>query len=356
MTADADAAIATLAGRGVKTLPPLAFVLGSGLGVLADEAEDAISIPYAEIPGFPQPSVAGHKGRLVVGTLEGTRVALFQGRGHYYERGDPRAMATAIETLARLGGRTLFLTNAAGGLHTEWEPPALVAITDHINFAGTNPLIGHPGDERFVPLTRAYDPGLLATLRRAAKTAEVKLHEGVYMWFNGPSFETPAEIRMAKILGAESRGHVDRARSHSRAAAWPELRRRFIGHQLRGRALRRRSQPRGNAGIRRARLRAVSQTAARLRARSRRRGRLMLPRMPCRGLLQRNKGQQRRRRVDRNARTSLAACEGRPNRFRPRIQVWTFFPRGTPSRSNPSEKGGPGKTPENVMRWLHYCL
>ena len=203
MTADPDAAIATLAGRGVKTLPPLAFVLGSGLGGLADEAEDTISIPYAEIPGFPQPSVAGHKGRLVVGTLEGTRVALFQGRGHYYERGDPRAMATAIETLARLGGRTLFLTNAAGGLHTEWEPPALVAITDHINFAGTNPLIGHPGDERFVPLTRAYDPGLLATLRRAAKTAEVKLHEGVYIWFNGPSFETPAEIRMAKILGAD---------------------------------------------------------------------------------------------------------------------------------------------------------
>src|SRR5271156_1948353 len=194
MTADADAAIATLAGRGVKTLPPLAFVLGSGLGVLADEAEDTISIPYAEIPGFPRP---------FVGTLEGTRVALFQGRGHYYERGDPRAMATAIETLARLGGRTLLLTNAAGGLHTEWEPPALVAITDHINFAGTNPLIGHPGDERFVPLTRAYDPGLLTTLRRAAKTAEVKLHEGVYMWFNGPSFETPAEIRMAKILGAD---------------------------------------------------------------------------------------------------------------------------------------------------------
>jgi purine-nucleoside phosphorylase len=203
MTADADAAIATLASRGVKTLPPLAFVLGSGLGLLADEAEDTISIPYAEIPGFPQPTVAGHKGRLVVGTLEGTRVALFQGRGHYYERGDPRAMATAIETLARLGGRTLFLTNAAGGLHPEWEPPALVAITDHINFAGTNPLIGHPGDERFVPLTRAYDPGLLATLQGAAKTAEVTLHEGVYMWFNGPSFETPAEIRMAKILGAD---------------------------------------------------------------------------------------------------------------------------------------------------------
>src|ERR1700733_5605298 len=97
MTGNADAAITALAGRGLKTLPPLAFVLGSGLGVLADEVEDAISIPYAEIPGFPQPSVAGHKGRLVVGTLEGTRVALFQGRGHYYERGDPRARAKGIE-------------------------------------------------------------------------------------------------------------------------------------------------------------------------------------------------------------------------------------------------------------------
>ncbi len=198
-----SAALDLLASRGVTSLPSLGFVLGSGLGPLADEAEDAISIPYADIPGFPQPSVAGHKGRLVVGTLEGKRVALFQGRGHYYERGDPRAMAGAIETFKTLGGKTLFLTNAAGGLHTEWTPPALVAITDHINFSGTNPLIGRASDDRFVPLTRAYDPGLLAGLRAAAKTAAVELHEGVYMWFNGPSFETPAEIRMAKLLGAD---------------------------------------------------------------------------------------------------------------------------------------------------------
>ena len=198
-----ERATAILARRGLTELPPLGFVLGSGLGPLADEVEDAISIPYTDIPGFPQPSVAGHKGRLIVGTLEGRKVALFQGRGHYYERGDPRAMAGVIETFKQLGGRTLFLTNAAGGLHTEWEPPALVAITDHINFAGVNPLIGHAGDDRFVPLTRAYDPALLATLRAAAATAQVKLHEGVYMWFNGPSFETPAEIRMARILGAD---------------------------------------------------------------------------------------------------------------------------------------------------------
>src|SRR5450631_2356393 len=181
---DLAAALDALRQRGVTALPSLAFVLGSGLGPLADEAENAVSIPYAEIPGFPQPSVAGHKGRLVVGTLEGTRVALFQGRGHYYERGDPRAMAVAIETFKRLGGRTLFLTNAAGGLREEWAPPALVSITDHINFAGANPLIGLHSDERFVPLTNAYDAKLRSLLRHVALDAGVPLHEGVYMWFS----------------------------------------------------------------------------------------------------------------------------------------------------------------------------
>jgi purine-nucleoside phosphorylase len=200
---ECDAALAALAQRGVTSLPPLGFVLGSGLGPLADEAENAVSIQYADIPGFPQPSVAGHKGRLVIGELEGRRVALFQGRGHYYERGRADAMAVLIETFGRLGAKTLFLTNAAGGLHTDWTPPALVAITDHINFAGVNPLIGRASDDRFVPLTRAYDPALIESLRAAAAKAKVTLREGVYMWFNGPSFETPAEIRMAKLLGAD---------------------------------------------------------------------------------------------------------------------------------------------------------
>ena len=200
---EAAAALEALRKRGVASLPPLAFVLGSGLGPLADEAENTISIAYTDIPGFPQPSVAGHKGRLVVGELEGRKVALFQGRGHFYERGDPRAMAVLIEAFKALGGQTLFLTNAAGGLHPEWTPPSLVAITDHINFAGVNPLIGRASDDRFVPMTRAYDPELLERLRGAAREAGVALREGVYMWFNGPSFETPAEIRMAKILGAD---------------------------------------------------------------------------------------------------------------------------------------------------------
>ena len=200
---EVSAAVDALRQRGVTSLPPLGFVLGSGLGPLADEAENSVSLPYADIPGFPKPSVAGHKGRLVVGDLEGRRVALFQGRGHYYERGDAAAMAVAIETFAKLGGQTLFLTNAAGGLHPEWTPPALVAITDHINFSGANPLIGRASDDRFVPMTRAYDPELLERLRGAARDAGVTLREGVYMWFNGPSFETPAEIRMAKLLGAD---------------------------------------------------------------------------------------------------------------------------------------------------------
>ncbi len=148
---------------------------------LPTKLEDAIVIPYAEIPGFPVPSVAGHSGRLVVGELEGKRVALFQGRGHYYERGDARRDGVAIETFKRLGGRTLFLTNAAGGLHAEWRPPALVAITDHINFAGANPLIGLPGDDRFVPMTSAYDPRAAGEpeARRAARrrrAARGRLH------------------------------------------------------------------------------------------------------------------------------------------------------------------------------------
>ena len=134
------------------------------------------------------------------------------------------------------------------------EPPALVAITDHINFAGANPLIGYPGDDRFVPMTRAYDPALLATLGARREPPTSTLHEGVYMWFNGPSFETPAEIRAAKILGADLVGmstapEVILARFHR-----PRLRRRFAGDQFRRRPFGRRPKPRGDAGIRPARL------------------------------------------------------------------------------------------------------
>ncbi len=204
MDLSAEAAIDALKVHGLDSLPPLAIVLGSGLGAFADEARDAIAISYLEIPGFPVPTVEGHAGRLVVGAIEGRRVALFQGRSHYYERGDPRAMRMAIETFRRLGGETLILTNAAGGLNLEWRPPSLVVIADHINFAGANPLIGGPGgDKRFVPLTAAYDKALCAKLHLTAQNEGVELHNGVYMWFSGPSFETPAEIRAARILGAD---------------------------------------------------------------------------------------------------------------------------------------------------------
>jgi purine-nucleoside phosphorylase len=203
VSANTDAAIQALKARGIDTLAPLAIVLGSGLGAFADEARDATAVPYLDIPGFPVPSVEGHAGRLVVGEIEGRKVALFQGRGHYYERGDPRAMAVAIDAFRRLGGEALILTNAAGGLNKEWRPPALVAITDHVNFSGTNPLIGYSGPDRFVPLTKAYDEALRADLHAAARAADVELNEGVYMWFSGPSFETPAEIRAARILGAD---------------------------------------------------------------------------------------------------------------------------------------------------------
>ncbi len=203
MEQDIGGAIVALKKHGLDSLPPQGVVLGSGLGPFADEAADAVAAAYSELPGFPVPTVEGHAGRLVVGAIEGKRVALFQGRGHYYERGDVSAMRVAIDTFKSLGGKTLLLTNAAGGLNTEWRPPSLVAIADHINFSGTNPLIGHTGADRFVPLTRAYDPDLIAALHRAAREADVALHEGVYMWFSGPSFETPAEIRAAGILGAD---------------------------------------------------------------------------------------------------------------------------------------------------------
>jgi len=203
MDRDIGGAIAALKKHGLDRLPPLGIVLGSGLGPFADEAAEAVAVTYTELPGFPVPSVEGHAGRLVVGAIDGRRVALFQGRGHYYEHGDAKAMRVAIDTFRRLGGEMLLITNTAGGLNIEWPPPSLVAITDHINFSGTNPLIGHAGADRFVPLTRAYDPDLIETLHRAARASEVELHEGVYMWFSGPSFETPAEIRAARALGAD---------------------------------------------------------------------------------------------------------------------------------------------------------
>jgi purine-nucleoside phosphorylase len=182
--------------------PKVGLVLGSGLGPLADEVENAVSIPYGDLPGWPKPGIAGHGGRLVVGALEGVEVAVLQGRAHYYEHADASVMRTPIETLKAVGAEKLILTNAAGSLNMAAGPGSVVMITDHINFSGSNPLFHDAGNERFVDLKNAYDPAFRASFRAAATRASVPLHEGVYMWFSGPSFETPAEIRAAGILGA----------------------------------------------------------------------------------------------------------------------------------------------------------
>lgn len=197
MSAAVDRLRNAAGGRAIHT----AVVLGTGLAEVAD-ASDAI-IPYAELPGFPQAGVSGHRGALALRADARGCIAFLLGRAHYYESGDPRAMAGALETLAALGLRDLVLTCAAGGVREDLAPGALAAITDHINFSGLNPLIGAQGDARFTPMVDAYDSGLRARLHRAAQAASVDLREGVYMWFSGPSFETPAEVRMARVLGAD---------------------------------------------------------------------------------------------------------------------------------------------------------
>lgn len=180
----------------------LGMVLGSGLGALADEVEDAVAVPFEDLPGFPRSGVSGHRGAVVVGRLSGASVALLAGRAHYYEAGDAQVMRTPLETLRALGCGTVLLTNAAGSLRPEMAPGSLMAISDHIAWSGLNPLIGEAGEARFVNLVDAYAPALRARL----KAADPELHEGVYAWFSGPSFETPAEIRAARILGADAVG------------------------------------------------------------------------------------------------------------------------------------------------------
>jgi xanthosine phosphorylase len=189
--------------------PRLGIVLGSGLGGIADALTDAAQFPYADLDGFPQPTVAGHGGTLHMGDLGGLPVAIYQGRKHIYEGGDPGAMRVPIRVLKRLGAETLLVTNAAGSLRPEVGPGRLMAITDHINLLGVNPLTG-PNDDavgpRFPSLRDAYDPELLTRLRAAASKLDVDLAEGVYLATAGPTFETPAEIRMFRTLGADAVG------------------------------------------------------------------------------------------------------------------------------------------------------
>ena len=183
----------------------LAMILGSGLGHLA-HAVDGVAIPYADLPGFPHVSVSGHNPSLHVGKLEGIRVAVLGAREHYYEKGNPAAMRVALETVKALGAEALIATNAAGSLRDDIRPGDLMLLSDHINFSGLNPLIGEPTDMRFVPMKDAHDPGLRAALRASAEAVGVALPDGVYAWYSGPSFETPAEIRAIRILGGDAVG------------------------------------------------------------------------------------------------------------------------------------------------------
>lgn len=180
-----------------------AFVLGTGLGTLVDELTDPVSLSYADIPHFPRSGVSGHAGRLVAGRLEGRRVVLFQGRAHYYETGDAGAMRLPVALVKELGIPALVLTNAAGSVRAEIRPGSLVAISDHLNLSGANPLLRDHTEGRFVSLTGAYDETLRATFRRAAEKTGIDVPEGIYAWLSGPSFETPAEIRMIQILGGD---------------------------------------------------------------------------------------------------------------------------------------------------------
>lgn len=186
--------------------PRIALILGSGLGGLTEELSETVRIPYSDLPGFPQGGVSGHAGEVVAGRLEGVPVVALAGRTHYYEKGDAAAMRPALEALAGIGIEILILTNAAGAVDQDMAPGSVMLITDHINFAGANPLIGEATDRRFVGLTEAYDARLRSVMQHAAVRAGMTIHHGVYMWFSGPSFETPAEIRMARTLGASAVG------------------------------------------------------------------------------------------------------------------------------------------------------
>lgn len=186
--------------------PTVGIVLGSGLAGFAEAIDDSVSIPYADLPGFPRVGVSGHGGQLRVGRVGATDVAVLEGRAHYYESGDAAVMKVAVRTLAALGCDTLILTNAAGSLNLDAGPGSVMLLTDHISFTGVSPLFGEPDDSRFVDLGDAYNPEIRGELRARAAALDIELHEGVYMWFCGPHFETPAEIRAAGILGASAVG------------------------------------------------------------------------------------------------------------------------------------------------------
>lgn len=200
---------AAVLGHRVSLWPRTALVLGSAQAAFAASLEDPVSIPYSEIPGWPSPSVPGHSGTLIAGRCGPAPLAVMSGRVHLYEGWTPQQVTFGVRVLGLLGVKTLILTNAAGGINPSYRPGLHVLITDHINLQGTNPLCG-PNDDtlgpRFPDLSRAYDPGLLDLARGAARECGIPVGEGVYAALLGPSFETPAEIRYLRSIGADLAG------------------------------------------------------------------------------------------------------------------------------------------------------
>jgi purine-nucleoside phosphorylase len=204
-----DKAVASLHERtGQPPQVQVGVVLGSGLGDFADSLDDARPVSYSDIAGMPQPKVSGHVGRLVFGKVDGAQVACLQGRVHAYEGHAPADVVFGVCMLARLGCKAVLVTNAAGGLADDMRPADLMLITDHLNLTGTSPLLGpaREGLERFPDMTNAYDRELARAARGCAQGLAIALREGTYAGMLGPSYETPAEIRMLRTLGASAVG------------------------------------------------------------------------------------------------------------------------------------------------------
>ena len=190
-------------------VPRVWIVLGSGLGGLADELLEPVSIPFGELPGWPAATAPGHAGRLLLGHLEGVPVAMLQGRFHLYEGNDPGLVVQPVLLFGRLGARVVVLTNAAGGLNPDYSPGTLMVIADHLNLTGRTPLLGPNADEigpRFPDLTDVYAPDHRARLHAAARAEGTSLEEGTYVGLLGPTYETPAEVRMFRGLGGDAVG------------------------------------------------------------------------------------------------------------------------------------------------------
>jgi purine-nucleoside phosphorylase len=195
--------------RRTDVVPEVGIVLGSGLGGLADDLEDAVAIPFAELPGWPAATAPGHIGRLLLGRLGGRAVVMLQGRFHLYEGNDPGLVVQPMLLFRALGARVVVLTNAAGGLDPSFGPGTLMIMRDHINLTGRNPLIGPNADElgpRFPDMTEAWSPRLRAGLHAAAAAEGVEMREGIYVGLTGPTYETPAEVRMLAALGGDAVG------------------------------------------------------------------------------------------------------------------------------------------------------